>query len=175
MKKKLTMLIGKKQFVLASLVLVLSAAIYLNWQFASTNTAIDVAAETDGKNYGDALLVEGQADYFASARLDKQKSRDNATETIANILGDKNVTNEEKANATAKALELAALADKESKIESLVKAKGFAECIAYTDNGKVNVVVKTEGLDSAGAAQIKDIIVAQTSATPENITITEVK
>ena len=175
MKKKFTMLIGKKQFVLASLVLVLSAAVYLNWQFANADTVIDVAAENDGKNYGDALLVEGEVDYFATARLEKQKSRDNATETIANILGDKNVTNEEKANATAKALELAALADKESKIESLIKAKGFADCIAYTDNGKVNVVVKTDGLDAAGAAQIKDIIVTQTSASPENITITEVK
>ena len=82
---KTNVILGKKQIVLASLVLILGAAVYLNWQFADQNGELDLTAkleepadpagailngeeaepagtEPDGeKLLGDAKLVDSQA------------------------------------------------------------------------------------------------------------------
>ena len=163
---KMNMIIGKKQIVLASLVLILGIAIYLNWQFANSDDALGVA---------DILGGNTDDNYFANARLEKQKTRDAATETLAGLLEKTDLSAEEKASATAQALQTAQLMESETTIENLVKAKGFEDCIAYLDSENAKVVVKSEELDAAQAAQIKDIIVSETAVDPSNIVVTPVK
>ena len=48
----------------------------------------------------------------------------------------------------------------ESDIENMVKAKGFADCVAFIAGEKINLAVKTgsEGLDKSEVAQLRDII-----------------
>jgi stage III sporulation protein AH len=178
---KMNMIIGKKQIVLASLVLILGIAIYLNWQFANSDDALGVADILGGNStgsqatYGEAELVNTDDNYFANARLEKQKTRDAATETLAGLLEKTDLSAEEKASATAQALQTAQLMESETTIENLVKAKGFEDCIAYLDSENAKVVVKSEELDAAQAAQIKDIIVSETAVDPSNIVVTPVK
>ncbi|WP_083386294.1 SpoIIIAH-like family protein [Merdimmobilis hominis] len=62
----------------------------------------------------------------------------------------------------------------EGKIENLVKSKGFSECMVYYDTERVDVIVKTNGLLSNEAAQIKDIIVRETGVDDKNISIVEI-
>lgn len=176
------MIIGKKQIVLASLVMILGVAIYLNWQFAQTGedllttNYLEQLQQEEGKNYGDAQLVAAETDdYFASARLNRQKSREEATQTLKSIFESVDLSATDAQTAAAEALELTQLVESESKIENLVKAQGFADCLAYLDGETATVVVKTEGLDAAQAAQIKDIIVGEVDVDATNITITEVK
>ena len=73
------------------------------------------------------------------------------------------------------AVEVSKLIESEGTIESLVKAQGFEDCVAYLDGESAKVVVKTEGLDKAQAAAIKDIILGETEISAENIRIFEVK
>ena len=73
------------------------------------------------------------------------------------------------------AVEVSKLIESEGTIESLVKAQGFEDCVAYLDGESAKVVVKTEGLDKAQAAAIKDIILGETEISSENIRIFEVK
>ena len=47
--------------------------------------------------------------------------------------------------------------------------------MAYLDGENAKIVVKTEGLDKAQAASIKDIILGETEVPAENIRIFEVK
>ena len=68
-----------------------------------------------------------------------------------------------------KAAELAKSIETEGKIENLIKAKGFTDCMVYYDTDNVDVVVKTEGLEAAQVAQMKDIILKETSIPVENI------
>ena len=63
--------------------------------------------------------------------------------------------------------------EKEGKIENLIKAKGFSECMVYYDTERVDVIVKTEGLLENEVAQMKDIIVNEVSVPDENISIIE--
>lgn len=96
-------------------------------------------------------------------------------ETLATTLKDGNLSDEEKEVATNKALEVSKQIESENKIETLVKAKGFQECLAFVDDENVKVVVQTEGLNAEQAAQIKNIIVEETNMPAENIVVDEVK
>lgn len=48
---------GKRQLILASLILALGAAVYLNWQFTGAETKIDDTAQENSETLGAAQLV----------------------------------------------------------------------------------------------------------------------
>lgn len=69
---------------------------------------------------------------------------------------------------------LAAYTVAESQIESLVVAKGYADCVVFMGEETVSVVVSDpDGLDAVDVARIKDIVVSETGYTPEQIKIME--
>ena len=98
-----------------------------------------------------------------------------AKETLASILGGGDLSTEEEAVYTEKAVNLTKLSESETKIESLVMAQGFEDCVVYLDGETANIVVRTEGLSAEDAAKIKDILLSEVSISSENIRIFEVK
>lgn len=179
----MNMIIGKKQIILASLVVGLGLAVYVNYQFAAADGTLEAGATGQTKNYGDAQLVDandptvdsvdGEA-YFAEAKVTRQRSRDESVETLKNMMADAQVDANIKAEMALKASEIAKSIETEGKIENLIKAKGFTDCMVYYDTEKVDVVVKTEGLAADQVAQMKDIIIKETSTPAENISIVEI-
>ena len=65
--------------------------------------------------------------------------------------------------------------ESEANIETLVKAKGFADCLAIVSDNSVKVVVQTEGLSAEEAAQIKNIILEETDVLVENVSVDEIQ
>ena len=65
----------------------------------------------------------------------------------------------------------------ETEIETLVKAKGFADCLCFLQADRADLTVMTSGdaLTAAQVAQIRDIILSKSSVTAQNITVVEVK
>jgi len=143
------------------------------------------------KNYGDTQFVTAvvddeakdavnqensgyTSDYFMEARLNRQQSRDSAIETLQTLLESVDITDDEKNSALTAAAEIATAIDMETNIETLVKAKGFEDCMAFIDEGKAKLIVKTSGLLASEAAQIKDIIVSETGISSSYISILEV-
>ena len=59
----------------------------------------------------------------------------------------------------------------ESNIETLVKAKGFEECVAIISDNSVSVIVSADELKAAEAAQILAIVYDTTGISPENVSI----
>lgn len=178
--KKPTWIIGKKQIILAGMTLVLGIAIYINYAVASTGGDIKATDKVKNQsvNYGDAQLVntDGTEDYFAKARMERMTSRDKAEETLKNIIGGGDSTDEEKSVAAEDAAAMTSLMESESKIESLIKAAGFEDCVVYLDGENANIVVKTDsdGLVASEAAQIKDILLSEVDVANENIRIFDV-
>jgi stage III sporulation protein AH len=192
---KANFVIGKKQIILSALIVILGGAIYVNYLYANKNdeypitetlnqteSAVDVTAsgtDAEAKNYGDAQLVNGVVentdDYFTKAALEKSKTRDEAVETVKSVLAQTDISAEEIEQASAKIAELSQQIEDEGKIENLIKAKGFTECVVYLDNESANVVVKSEGLTAEQAAQIKNIVLSEKDVAQENISITEVQ
>ena len=114
-------------------------------------------------------------DYFAQARLERTSSRDEAVATLQSIMGGGDRTEDELVTDAIAAVETSKLIESESNIESLIKSQGYADCIVYLDGDSAKVVVKTEGLDSAQAAAIKEAILGEVTLPAENIRIFEVK
>ena len=102
-------------------------------------------------------------------------SRDEAVETLTSILGGGDLTQEEISTMQVEAFQLSKMVESEDKIESLIKAQGFSDCVVYLDGDSANIVVKTEGLVPSEAAQIKDILLSEITLKSENIRIFEVK
>jgi len=182
---KMSVILGKKQIVLASLVTILGIAVYLNYIFAGGSADLLTASETessslsDRADYGEAQLTSASVtvsedDYFTTARLERRKARDEAIETLAQTLGAEEMTDDEKEMATEKALQVSAQIESENKIETLIKAKGFAECLAYVAEDSARVIVQTEGLSAETANQIKNIIVEETGLSAECISLAEI-
>lgn len=182
------MVIGKKQIILSALVLALSIAVYINWQYAQTDgkleptAALDNAAAASAQGEQEAQEVDGQMDvesygeaYFAEAKLNRTKSRDEAVETLSAMLQDAQVPSEQKAELALRAADLAESIEVEGKIENLIKAKGFAECMVYYDTDQLDVIIRSEGLTDVEAAQIRDVILGEVELPEENISIVEVK
>lgn len=189
----MNMIVGKKQIVLASLVAALGVAVYLNYQFAGEDLALVTAnteqtevSETlveDGEeeNYGDAQFVDSQEvsasseEYFSQARLTRTQTRDEATEALQVMLSDENLAQEQKEELTAQASAIAQSIETEGKIENLIKAKGFEECMVYCSAEKVDVIVKAPELQEGDVVQIRDIVLAETEVPVENISIVPVE
>ena len=194
--------IGKRQLVLAALVVALGAAVYLNWQFSGDNQLLTTEAVTSQKELGTAQLVsspDGAEDagaavqggedgeeptvaanakaeeYFTEARLSRQKARDSAVELLEKVLADAQGSDEAKKEAVEKAAVIAQNVVQESNIENLIKAKGFADCVVFLENGECSVVVQTSGLLPNEAIAIKDIVGGQAGVAYDKIKIVEAK
>ena len=158
-------------------------AVYLNWQYARTDTGIAtdeeaqvVSAEPvqsdtvlDGlpteaetvsaanKNYGEAQLVSVASDsgakFFEEARLKREKAHDEAMDTLQKTMKSSSLSAEEKKDCTAQLT--AGLEDlhAENEIETLIKAKGFADCLCFLQSGRADLTVMTSG-DPLTAAQV---------------------
>ncbi len=180
---------GKKQVLLAVLVVALGVAVYLNYYFANNSPSIDTNASlTSSKNLGDAQYVDASnvvgtqpttaassSDYFVQAKLNRQTARQEALDIISEAINNVKATEETQKEALEKAAAIAAHVEQESKIESLIKAKGFADCVVYIEDDNCHVVVQSEELTPAQALQITDIITAQSDIVAQKINIVTVK
>ncbi len=179
--KRLNLIIGKKQIVIASLTVLLGAAVAVNFIVSSgkKNEVTQPSAQVGGSaNYGDTSFVSDNVSgdaYFAQARLDKQQTRDEAAQVIASMYQGGDMTKDELAVVETNAQNLSSIIESENKIETLLKAQGFADALCYLSDNGANIIVKTDGLDAAGAAKIKSTLLSEVEVANGNITIVEVK
>ena len=180
--KKPSLIIGKKQIIMTCLTLMLAVAVYINYaaspDIMKKEKEVVNNGQTDTINYGETEFVNADiasGDYFAQARLDKMNDRDAAVQTLQSIIGGGDITEDEMVVNALDAVQVSKLIESEGTIESLIKAQGFRDCVAYLDGENAKIVVKTEGLDKAQAASIKEIILGETEVPAENIRIFEVK
>ena len=119
----------------------------------------------------DTSVGEGESDYFTTTALVRQQSRDEALDVLMSVSENEESSEEAKADARAKIAKIADAIQNEANIETLVKAKGFEECIAVIGEDSVSVIVKAESLQAAEAAQILSIAYESTGISPEKISI----
>lgn len=141
-----------------------------------------VEEQATNKNYGEAQMVSVSQDsgteFFEEARLSRSKSRDEALEALNEALKDTSVSEEEKKELTNKLSTQVNNITLETKLETLIKSKGFAECVVNLEGERANVTVMTENdaLTAEEVAQIRDALMSQcTGLQAQNITIVEVK
>ena len=150
------------------------------------DTAVETAAAVDttdtqaptGKNYGEAQMVsvskDSGAEFFESARLARTKARDEALDTLKNA----KLSDAEKKKLTEDLAAQVSSITLETKLETLIKSKGFADCVVDLEGKKANVTVMTENdaLTAAEVTRIRDALLSQCEGlAAQDITIVEVK
>lgn len=189
----------------AFLTLAMGGAVYLNWSYARalpaeaqtvgaaakgtaavTDPLLPAAAEYGAggtaKNYGEAQLVSVVKDagtsFFESARLSRDKARDEALETLKKALKNAKLTDEEKTALTEKLSAQVSSITAAAELESLIKAKGFVDCLVALDEAGASVTVMTETgtLNGDQVARIRDAVLTKCpQLSAQQLTIVEVK
>lgn len=148
-----------------------------------TDADAEVSAEDAAdKNYGEAQLVSVNKDsgteFFESARLTRSKARDEALDTLKKSLKDAKLSDEEKNELTTQLSARISNITLETKLETLIKSKGFADCVVNLEGSKANVTVMTDSdaLTAEEVTRIRDALLSQCKGlTAQDITIVEVK
>ena len=191
------MKIWKRNAIIASVLLLVCAGVYLNWANTQKTQAQDLTQTLSAEQVmGEDTLVlsdgasalqdaalevsadDGQTagDYFAQVRLSRQESRDSAVELLEQTIAyDEGTQVGDTASQTLNEIVNTALS--EAEIESLVIAKGYDDCVTYINDGVVCVAVSApaDGLTDVDAALISDIVTSQTAYNLSQVRIIEVK
>ncbi len=134
-------------------------------------------AGESGKNGDKAdedTLASGDArDYFASIALERRQARDEAIEVLRTVTESGTATGDAKAEAAAAIEKIASGMEREADIESLIRSRGFEQCVAVIRDDGCSVIVESDGLMQGDLAQISEIVWEQAGIAPENLKIIE--
>lgn len=187
------MIIKKRQLMLATLVAVLAAAVFVNWYYtrpqAETAQSSEVLTtltplERDGSNLGDARYVISsdvtvtnteENEFFSNAKQRRLTTRDEALEALNDIIKDPSSSPDAVAKASESLERIADSVTVESDLESLIFAKVGCENLAILNGGKAEIIVENGFLDDAAVIKIKETVMNHTGYPAENITIVEMK
>lgn len=168
---------AKRNIIIAAVLVLVCAAVYLNWSYNASDESEPVDAADDANGAQTVGTQDSTDDYFAQARLARQTSRDEALgllETAAASEGASQETIDASMDAIAA---MATWSMQETQIENLLLAKNFSDCVVYISDDGVTVAVPApvEGLSAASVAQITETIITETGCTAEDIRVIEVK
>lgn len=183
------MKVWKRNAIVATVLVLVCAGVYLNWN-ASNQKTVDltetlnaeqvmgstVITMPDMQQPSDLSVTDAVSDQFAQIRLSRQESRDSAVELLQEAMAyEEGSEGDSSAAASLDMLVGDALA--EAQIESLVIAKGFADCVAYMTDEVISIAVSSpeEGLSETDVAMISDIVTSQSDYDLSDLRIIEVK
>ena len=174
---------GKRNLIIACAVLLIGAAVGVNWIFFS-------GSDDDGYDYTGGNGMSGELDnsknptsgdenadasvdsYFSTVQVSRQRARDEALEVLNAVVENANATDEVKAEAVAEIKQISEEMKQESDIESVIVSKGFEKCVAVINGETASIVVKCSSeLTPAQLAQINSVVYEYSGIEPVNVTI----
>ena len=187
------MKVWKKNLVAAAILVTVCAGIYVNWLYTEDKTAASLEDSLDvEKVMGEDSLVLSEdmaaiasgedvnttaADYFAAVRLSRQQARDNAVNLLQEAMAYTDGAGTKDVESAMELEDIVQTALSEAQIESLIIAKGYADCVAYMSDGGISVAVSAPegGLQQADVAVIADIVMTQSDYSLDDIRVVEVQ
>lgn len=111
------------------------------------------------------------ADYFASSHADRAASRTETVMYYEAIIKNEASSAEAKANAETELAALVSSMETEQRLESLIKALGYSDCLVTVGAENVNIILKSAALTDQQVAQVLDVILSETDKTASNVRI----
>ena len=167
--------VGKRNLIIVGAVLLIGAAVAVNWAFFSRGAGKGDGDQTTGgaEQTGASASAGSSESYFTASQVSRQRARDEAREVLQAVIDDSSAAEAAKKEALAGITQMAKDMEAEANIEILVVSKGFEKCVAVISDGAVNVVVKSQGLTAAEVAQINTIVYEQSGISPDKVVIIE--
>ena len=187
------MKVWKKNLVAAAILVTVCAGIYVNWLYTEDKTAANLEDSLDTQKVmnEDTLVLSGDmaaiaagedvtntsTDYFAAVRLSRQQARDNAVNLLQEAMAYSGSESSKDVESAMELEDIVQTALSEAQIESLIIAKGYADCVAYMSGEGISVAVSSPegGLQQADVAVIADIVMTQSDYSLDDIRVVEVQ
>ena len=187
------MKVWKKNLVAAAILVTVCAGIYVNWLYTEDKTAASLEDSLDTQKVmnEDTLVLSGDmeaiaagedvtstaTDYFAAVRLSRQQARDNAVNLLQEAMAYSGSESSKDVESAMELEDIVQTALSEAQIESLIIAKGYADCVAYMSGEGISVAVSSPegGLQQADVAVIADIVMTQSDYSLDDIRVVDVQ
>ena len=187
------MKVWKKNLVAAAILVTVCAGIYVNWLYTEDKTAASLEDSLDTQKVmnEDTLVLSGDmeaiaagedvtstaTDYFAAVRLSRQQARDNAVNLLQEAMAYSGSESSKDVESAMELEDIVQTALSEAQIESLIIAKGYADCVAYMSGEGISVAVSSPegGLQQADVSVIADIVMTQSDYSLDDIRVVEVQ
>lgn len=140
---------------------------------AETNTTNNTASENKMNNTvtTNTEATESTKDYYTASRLERENMYSEMLESYQKILDSSNTTSKQKEAAQEEIKKINDIKNAIMISENLIKTKGFEDCLVYSNDDSVNVIIKKEKLSKEDTAQIQSIIAREMNAKIANIHI----
>ncbi|NLO47105.1 MAG: SpoIIIAH-like family protein [Clostridiales bacterium] len=181
----------KRNAIILTVVMFLCVAVYLNWSYNKNHNEEDELSPEDvvytegsedmesesGLIYQEEQYRDAVSEYFADARLTRQQARDSAITTLQEAAKLEGATQEAIDSTMNEITVMAAYSLSEAEIETLIKAKGFDECVVFLKDESAIIAVQSpqEGLSTSAVSRIMDTVLTETDLTTDQIKIIEIK
>lgn len=187
------MKVWKKNMVAAAVLVTVCAGIYVNWLYTEDQTAMSLTDTLDSQQVLSeeglvlsddmAAIAAGEdlqttaTDYFSAVRLSRQQARDSAVNLLQEAMAYSGGDGGKKVESAMELEDIVQTALSEAQIESLVIAKGYADCVAYMSGEGISVAVASPegGLQEQDVAVIADIVISQSQYGLADIRVVEVQ
>ena len=115
--------------------------------------------------------ASGAQGFFAAFRADRDTTREKEIDYLDAII-EQGADQQTLSDAQQQKLDIVNNMEKELTVESLLKAKGFADAAVTLHAGSVNVILSAESLSEEQVAQVLDIVIRKTGEPAENVKVT---
>ena len=190
----MNLLIKRRQLIMATLVVALGSAVFVNWYFTNSNSQVAEEggtgseyvqsigeakyvnsnnAETEDTTNNATATASKNTDYFTTVKLKRTKAHDEALADMKALLKEAPESSKsteeigETIDSLSKTIKL------EADIEALISAKLKCQCVVMINNDNAEVVVTKGNLNDASILQIMDAVLNNTDVKAENIKISE--
>ncbi|NLP16801.1 MAG: SpoIIIAH-like family protein [Clostridiales bacterium] len=126
---------------------------------------------------GEAILASTTLDgsFFASKKLEREQDRARSRADLLALIESTNISDASKQPIIERMIELTNIAEIENNIEVMLEARGFADAmVTMNADGDINVVINTPSLSDQQLAIVEDVIMNETNASLDKITINPV-
>lgn len=170
----------KRNVTAAAVLLLVCAAVYLNWSYnnkwgnadPAMVKAEDAAMQAANEAY-EAANIQSSSGYFAEARLNRQVSRDEAMKMLEDAMNSETASQETVDSAMTAISAMANYSMKETQLENKLLAKDFSDCVVYMSADSITVAVPEpeDGLSEAAVARITETVTSETGYTASQLNV----
>lgn len=176
----MNMIIKRRQLILATLIVALGAAVFVNWYYTGDDN-LAPSGDTTGEyvqNLGEAKYVNATTeatDYFTDAKLERDRTNDAALEDLNESLANAVAGTAEAETITASINALTEQIKAEKDLETLIAGKLNCQSLVIINGDSAQIVVENGILNETTALQIMDAVTSGTDLDPTKVSISEAK
>lgn len=144
---------------------------------ATANKVTDTGELETKSIPGEAVLASTTLDgsFFVSKKLEREQNRARSRTDLKSLIESSTISEANKQPIIERMIELTNISEIENNTEVMLEAKGFSDAmVTMNADGDVNVVINTPSISDQQLAIIEDVVLNETNATIDMITINPV-